>query len=131
MSGFAGSDQRSTAQHGISGEVLLVEMLPGRSNGEEPPPEVAMLMARFDVVLCPTSKSLTFCLLPFPFSLFPFPSPSPQPRSPITDHGTTSSSHGSPMRMDKAMSGLRPSRRMLCGTPRGTRAKKPGVTFVS
>jgi aminopeptidase len=40
-------------------DVLLVEMLPGRSNGEEPPPEVAMLMARFDVVLCSTSKSLT------------------------------------------------------------------------
>jgi aminopeptidase len=40
-------------------DVLLVEMLPARSNGEEPPPEVAGLMARFDVVLCPTSKSLT------------------------------------------------------------------------
>jgi leucyl aminopeptidase (aminopeptidase T) len=40
-------------------EVLLVEMLPRTSNGEEPPPEVAALMARMDVVLCPTSKSLT------------------------------------------------------------------------
>jgi aminopeptidase len=32
---------------------------PRKSNGEEPPPEVADLMTRFDVVLCPTSKSLT------------------------------------------------------------------------
>ena len=34
-------------------------MLPRKSNGEEPPPEVADLMKQFDVVLCPTSKSLT------------------------------------------------------------------------
>ena len=40
-------------------DVLLVEMLPRRSNGEEPPPEVAQLMKQADVVLCPTSKSLT------------------------------------------------------------------------
>ncbi len=40
-------------------DVLLVEMLPRQSNGEEPPPEVAELMRQFDVVLCPTSKSLT------------------------------------------------------------------------
>lgn len=40
-------------------EVLLVEMLPRKSNGEEPPPEVADLMARADVALCATSKSLT------------------------------------------------------------------------
>jgi aminopeptidase len=40
-------------------EVLLVEMLPRRSNGEEPPAQVAALMTQFDVVLCPTSKSLT------------------------------------------------------------------------
>ena len=40
-------------------DVLLVEMLPRRSNGEEPPPEVAALMAQFDVVLCPASTSLT------------------------------------------------------------------------
>jgi aminopeptidase len=43
----------------LGNEVLLVDMLPRRSNGEEPPPEVAALMAQFDVVLCPTSKSLT------------------------------------------------------------------------
>jgi aminopeptidase len=40
-------------------DVLLVEMLPRRSNGEEPPREVADLMAHSDLVLCPTSKSLT------------------------------------------------------------------------
>jgi aminopeptidase len=40
-------------------DVLVVEMLPRRSNGEEPPAEVAELMARFDVVLGATSKSLT------------------------------------------------------------------------
>jgi aminopeptidase len=47
------------AARDLGHEVLLVEMPPARSNGEEPPAEVAMLMARFDVVLCPTSKSLT------------------------------------------------------------------------
>jgi len=40
-------------------EVLLLDMPPRQSNGEEPPPEVAELMAKADVVLCPTSKSLT------------------------------------------------------------------------
>jgi leucyl aminopeptidase (aminopeptidase T) len=40
-------------------DVVLVEITPRRTNGEEPPPEVAALMAQFDVVLCPTSKSLT------------------------------------------------------------------------
>jgi leucyl aminopeptidase (aminopeptidase T) len=49
---------RQAAQD-LGHEVLLVEMLPRRSNGEEPPPEVAGLMARADLVLCPTSKSLT------------------------------------------------------------------------
>ncbi len=43
----------------LADEVLLVEMLPRRSNGEEPPSEVAALMKMADVVLCPTSKSLT------------------------------------------------------------------------
>jgi leucyl aminopeptidase (aminopeptidase T) len=40
-------------------EVVLVEMLPRASNGAEPPAPIADLMARMDVVLCPTSKSLT------------------------------------------------------------------------
>jgi leucyl aminopeptidase (aminopeptidase T) len=43
----------------LGNEVLFVEMLPLKSNGEEPPPEVSALMKIADVVLCPTSKSLT------------------------------------------------------------------------
>lgn len=43
----------------LGNDVLLVEMLPRTTNGEEPPPEVARLMTEFDLVLCPTSKSLT------------------------------------------------------------------------
>lgn len=38
---------------------LLVEMKSGKTNGEEPPAEVAELMQKFDVVFCPTAKSLT------------------------------------------------------------------------
>jgi len=40
-------------------DVMLVEILPRKTNGDEPPPEVAELMKKIDVVLCPTSKSLT------------------------------------------------------------------------
>jgi leucyl aminopeptidase (aminopeptidase T) len=40
-------------------EVTLAEITPRKTNGEEPPAPVADLMKRFDVVLCPTSKSLT------------------------------------------------------------------------
>jgi len=47
------------AARDLGHEVLLVDMLPRTSNGEEPPPEVADLMKRADIVLCPTSKSLT------------------------------------------------------------------------
>jgi leucyl aminopeptidase (aminopeptidase T) len=43
----------------LGNEVLLIEILPRASNGAEPPPEVAELMKMVDVVLCPTSKSLT------------------------------------------------------------------------
>ncbi|MFB3852554.1 MAG: aminopeptidase [Vicinamibacterales bacterium] len=43
----------------LTPEVLLVEMVPRRSNGEEPPRAVATMMTLADVVLCPTSKSLT------------------------------------------------------------------------
>ena len=38
---------------------LLVEMKPLTTNGEEPSEEIARLMQNFDIVLCPTSKSLT------------------------------------------------------------------------
>ena len=43
----------------LGAEVMLVEILPRASNGAEPPREVAELMKMVDVVLCPTSKSLT------------------------------------------------------------------------
>jgi leucyl aminopeptidase (aminopeptidase T) len=47
------------ASKDLGQEVALVEILPRRSNGEEPPAPVGELMKQFDVVLCPTSKSLT------------------------------------------------------------------------
>jgi leucyl aminopeptidase (aminopeptidase T) len=40
-------------------DVMLLEMLPRETNGSEPPAQVAQLMTMVDVVLCPTSKSLT------------------------------------------------------------------------
>lgn len=39
--------------------VFLVEITPRQTNGEEPPPEVAELMQEMDLVLIPTSKSMT------------------------------------------------------------------------
>jgi len=38
---------------------LYVEMIPGKVNGEEPSAEISELMKKFDVVLCPTTTSLT------------------------------------------------------------------------
>lgn len=40
-------------------ESLLVEIKPGKVNGEEPSAEIAELMKKFDIVFCPTAKSLT------------------------------------------------------------------------
>ncbi len=40
-------------------DVFLIEITPRRTNGEEPPPEVAEMMQKMDVVLIPTSKSMT------------------------------------------------------------------------
>jgi leucyl aminopeptidase (aminopeptidase T) len=40
-------------------ESLLVEMKSGKINGEEPSPVIAYMMQKFDVVFCPTAKSLT------------------------------------------------------------------------
>jgi len=40
-------------------KALYVEMKSGKQNGEEPPDEIAELMQKFDVVFCPTAKSLT------------------------------------------------------------------------
>ena len=43
----------------LGADVLLVDMLPRKTNGEEPPKPVAELMRMVDVVMCPTTKSLT------------------------------------------------------------------------
>jgi len=43
----------------LGNEVILAEILPRASNGAEPPPQIAELMKMADVVMCPTSKSLT------------------------------------------------------------------------
>jgi len=38
---------------------LYIEMKSGKINGEEPPESIADLMQKYDVVFCPTAKSLT------------------------------------------------------------------------
>lgn len=43
----------------VAKEALLVEITPRKSNGEEPPPPIAKLMALADVIFAPTSRSLT------------------------------------------------------------------------
>ena len=40
-------------------QALYVEMKSGKLNGEEPPEAIADLMQKYDVVFCPTAKSLT------------------------------------------------------------------------
>jgi leucyl aminopeptidase (aminopeptidase T) len=40
-------------------EAMVLEILPRSSNGEEPPPAVAKLMRDFDVLIIPTSKSMS------------------------------------------------------------------------
>lgn len=40
-------------------ESILVEMKSRERNGEEPPEQIAELMKKFDVVICPTYRSLT------------------------------------------------------------------------
>ncbi|HLF20836.1 MAG TPA: aminopeptidase [Bacteroidota bacterium] len=47
------------AARDLGSEVMIVEILPRQTNGEEPPAEIAELMKMVDVVFCPTSKSLT------------------------------------------------------------------------
>lgn len=44
---------------GLAGEVVLLEMNIGKTHGEEPPAEIAEAMKSYDVVLLPTTKSLT------------------------------------------------------------------------
>ncbi len=43
----------------LKAESILVDIPPGSTDGEEPPEAVAKLMQEVDVVICPTSKSLT------------------------------------------------------------------------
>jgi leucyl aminopeptidase (aminopeptidase T) len=43
----------------ISKEAVFLMMNPRSVSGEEPPEEVAATMKKFDVIICPTSKSLT------------------------------------------------------------------------
>lgn len=38
---------------------ILVDIMPGKTHGEEPPEAIAKLMKDVDVLICPTSKSLT------------------------------------------------------------------------
>lgn len=46
----------------LCAEAFYVEMRPRKLNGEEPPEQIAELMKQVDVVICPTSKSLTHTL---------------------------------------------------------------------
>ena len=46
-------------RNGSGYKALYVEMKSGKINGEEPPAEIAELMKKFDIVFCPTAKSLT------------------------------------------------------------------------
>jgi leucyl aminopeptidase (aminopeptidase T) len=43
----------------LGNETILCEIVPRKLNGEEPPAAIAELMKQMDVVLCPTSRSLT------------------------------------------------------------------------
>jgi len=43
----------------LGNEALYIEMKSRNMHGEEPPQQIAQLMKMFDVVLCPTAKSLT------------------------------------------------------------------------
>ena len=43
----------------LAREALMLVMPPAEVNGQEPPPAVAEMMTRHDVVVCPTTKSVT------------------------------------------------------------------------
>ena len=47
------------AGKGIAKESMLIEIKSGEIHGQEPPAAVAEMMKRVDVVVCPTTKSLT------------------------------------------------------------------------
>ncbi|MBD3170785.1 MAG: aminopeptidase, partial [candidate division Zixibacteria bacterium] len=48
-----------TASKKAGAEVLMVEIIPRDADGEEPPKPVADLMKKVDVVMAPTSRSLS------------------------------------------------------------------------
>ena len=43
----------------LKAQSMLVDIIPGKTDGEEPPEVIAKLMKDVDVLICPTSKSLT------------------------------------------------------------------------
>lgn len=43
----------------LGAESIILEIIPRKSNGEEPPAAVSTMMKEVDVLMCPTSKSLT------------------------------------------------------------------------
>ena len=43
----------------LGAESFLIDMIPRSTDGEEPPDAIAELMLSADVLICPTSKSLT------------------------------------------------------------------------
>jgi len=47
------------ACHRAGAEAILTEIIPRKTSGEEPPPSVAAFMKKVDVLLIPTSKSLS------------------------------------------------------------------------
>ena len=40
-------------------EVVLVQMPPAKVNGQEPPEAITAMMLEYDIIVCPTSKSVT------------------------------------------------------------------------
>lgn len=43
----------------LGSEAMVIEMIPRQSNGEEPPAAIAEIMKNVDVLLCPTTKSVS------------------------------------------------------------------------
>ncbi|MFC1726024.1 aminopeptidase [candidate division KSB1 bacterium] len=43
----------------LGAEAMILEMIPRESNGEEPPHAIAEIMKQVDVLLCPTTKSVS------------------------------------------------------------------------
>jgi len=43
----------------LAREAVLVLMPPAEVNGQEPPPAIAVMMAAYDVIVCPTTRSVT------------------------------------------------------------------------